>query len=84
MQMILVKLTLYVTEKCKKKKKEKKNHFFYFFISWHNPVKVKKNAPKEIKQFPSGTCCKHSLPLPYYYWPVNVVLQQYADGMATV
>ena len=42
MQIILVKRTLYVKEKCKKKK----NHF----ISWQNSGKIKK-APKKSNNF---------------------------------
>ena len=44
MQIILVKLTLYLTEKCQKRKK------VHLFISWQNPVEVKK-YPQTIKQF---------------------------------
>ena len=67
--------------KCQKKKK-KKNHRF---ISWQNPVKVKKKKkPQKIKQFQYRNCRKHSWPLSYSYWPVIAVLQQCADGMATV
>ena len=43
MLIILIKLTLYLTEKCKKKKKKEKNHRL---ISWQNPVKVKKIPPQ--------------------------------------
>ena len=46
-------------------------------------IKVLKMA-QNIKHFPSGTCCKHSQPLSYYYWPVIAVLQQCEDGMAAV
>ena len=42
MQIILIKLTLYLTENAKKKKK---NHRL---ISWQNPVKIKKIPPKNL------------------------------------
>ena len=82
MQTILVKIKLYVTEKNAKNKK--KNN-----VSFPSQTLLKKkNAPpppkKKIKQFPSRTCSKHSRPVPYYYCPVIAVLQQCADGLATV
>ena len=42
MQIILVKLTLYLSEKCQKKIREK----FHRFIPWQNPIKVSKIPPK--------------------------------------
>ena len=41
MQTILVKLTLYVTEKCQKAKISQ-------FISWQNPFNVKQMLPKNL------------------------------------
>ena len=86
MQIILIKLTLYVTEKMHRKctKKETIDKKFKGFMFC--PVKVKTPPPKQkkIKQYPSRTCCKHSRPLLYYYWPVIAVLQQCTDGLATV
>ena len=51
MQIILVKLTLYGTEKCKKKKqnktKQKQKKKKKRFIFWQNPIKVKQKPPKK-------------------------------------
>ena len=78
MQIILVKITLYVTEKCQKKIKIK----FHCFIFWQNPIKVKTNAPK-IQTF-SNSLLLQAQPALACYWPVIAVLQLCADGMATV
>ena len=42
MQIILVKFTLYVTEKCQKKNKKNKKTIISPFHCLRNPVKVKK------------------------------------------
>ena len=77
MQIILAKFTLYVTEKCQQNKN------FTIPFPGKTPFKLKQ-MPKNFKHLPSRTCCKHSRPLPYYYWPVIAVLEQCADEMITV
>ena len=62
MQIILVNLKLYFTEK---NAKQEKNSF-----PGKTPLKFKRIPPKKIKQFQSRTCCKHSRSLSYNYWPV--------------
>ena len=44
MRIILIKLTLYLTEKCQKRKKHR-------LISWQNPLKVEINTPKKSDNF---------------------------------
>ena len=53
------------------------------FISWQNPL-ILKNAPPPNLTMSMPYLLQAQLPLPYYYWPVILVLQQYADRMATV
>ena len=58
-------------QKKKKKKKEKKKLPFHFLAknAFNHPPSL-----RQMKQFPSRTCCKHRRRLPYYYWPVIAVL----------
>ena len=66
---------------CYRKMPKTKN----FTISFPGKTLLKlKNTSQKIKQIVSFTCCKHSRPLPYYYWPVIVVLQQFAAGVAAL
>ena len=76
MQIILVKLAFVCYRKMPK------NKFFTVLFLGKTPLKLK--LMPSPKQYPSRTCCKHSRPLPYYYWPVIAVLQQCTEGMATL
>ena len=58
MRIILIKLTLYLTEKCQKKKK------IHRLISWQNPVKIKINIPKNSDKFNPAPAAKTAGPCP--------------------
>ena len=65
MQIILVKLTLYVTEKSKKKKKKNRN----FTVSFPKLKRMPPPPPpkkKKKKKFPSRTRCKQAGPCPTF------------------
>ena len=51
MQIILVKLTLYVVEKCQKKKKKKKKEIQKFSVSFPSKTPLKLKYPKESNNF---------------------------------
>ena len=61
---------------------------FHHLFPGKTPLMLKKCPPTPPPPPKSNNF--HAVPavlswsLPYYYWPVIVVLQQYADGMATV
>ena len=76
MQIIVVKLTLYVTEKCRKKEK------FTVLFPGKTALKLT-NTPKD-QTISILYLLQANRPLPYYYWPVIAVVKQCTDGMATV
>ena len=53
---------------------------FHHFVSWQNIVKAK----MILRNQTIHTCCKHSRPLSYYYWPIIDSLQECADGKAVL
>ena len=59
------------------RKMPKTKYFNYFTISFPCKIPLKfKRVPPKIKYFQFRTCCKHSFPLSYFYWPVIAFLKQ--------
>ena len=77
MQIILVKLTLYVTEKCQKAK-------YSPFICWQNPLNVKRKPHQKSNNFHAVPAASTAGPCPTIIGLVLWFYNNMQKGMATV